>query len=190
MLSIVYDEALTLPDEEFAIRRRRDKGEAGRRRARPDDYDARALPGNAVEKLREISRRCRAGEPIDANLLQWLGGALAAFLEQNSASLEEAMGLRYGRGGMPWWREEATRRRDTALRKVADIFFADLGICARSREIAVLARRYAASTWRFDSAQDEMPPIYRGTPREGLWDAFKSGAAMPLGERQIRNIVG
>jgi hypothetical protein len=35
-----------------------------------------------------------------------------------------------------------------------------------------------------------MPPRYRGTEREFVWRAFKSGAPMPLGERQLRNIVG
>jgi hypothetical protein len=34
-----------------------------------------------------------------------------------------------------------------------------------------------------------MPPAYAGTPKEFLWQAFQSGAPMPLGERQLRNIV-
>lgn len=188
MASIVYDEAPRLRTSKIATHERWREPATGEND--PVDRQARAFPGNSVEKLREISRRCQSGEAIDTNLSQWLGRALAAFLEQNTDSLEEAMGLRYGRGGMPWWREEATRKRDAALRKVAGGFFADLGTCARSREIAALAQRYAATAWRFDNAQDEMPPIYRGTPREDLWVAFKSGAAMPLGERQIRNIVG
>jgi hypothetical protein len=35
-----------------------------------------------------------------------------------------------------------------------------------------------------------MPEHYAGTPKELLWRAFSSGATMPIGERQIRNIVG
>jgi hypothetical protein len=35
-----------------------------------------------------------------------------------------------------------------------------------------------------------VPDAYAGTPREYLWRAFSSGAAMPLSERQVRNIVG
>jgi hypothetical protein len=34
-----------------------------------------------------------------------------------------------------------------------------------------------------------MPVDYAGTAHEQLWLAFKSGAAMPLGERQLRTIL-
>ena len=50
-------------------------------------------------------------------------------------------------------------------------------------------RRYAASTWRFDRNNDDMPAHYAGTPKECLWRAFKSSAPMPIGERQLRNIL-
>ena len=41
----------------------------------------------------------------------------------------------------------------------------------------------------FDRNRDEMPQAYQRTPKEWIWLAFKSGAAMPLGERQLRNIL-
>jgi hypothetical protein len=34
-----------------------------------------------------------------------------------------------------------------------------------------------------------MPGRYRGTAKESLWRAFKSGAPMPLGERRLRSIL-
>jgi hypothetical protein len=34
-----------------------------------------------------------------------------------------------------------------------------------------------------------MPETYEGTPLEFLWRAFKSGAPMPIGERQLRRIL-
>jgi hypothetical protein len=34
-----------------------------------------------------------------------------------------------------------------------------------------------------------MPERYAGTQNEYLWRAFKSGAAMPISERQLRNIL-
>jgi hypothetical protein len=46
-----------------------------------------------------------------------------------------------------------------------------------------------ASAWRIDRNYEDMPPAYAGTPKEFLWQAFQSGAPMPLGERQLRNIV-
>ncbi len=52
------------------------------------------------------------------------------------------------------------------------------------------AVRYAASAWRFDRERDAMPERYKGTQTECLWRAFKSGATMPIGVRQLRNILG
>ena len=142
-----------------------------------------------AQRLQEIARRCQHGEPLDRHLSRWLGTALDAYLERTSESLEEALGLRYGRGGVPWWREAAIRQRDAALRKMASEFFADLPLCARSQRIAELATRYAATAWRTDRDAEGMPPSYAMTVREPLWAAFRSGATMPLGERQIRNII-
>ncbi|HJS33274.1 MAG TPA: hypothetical protein VJ924_14870 [Alphaproteobacteria bacterium] len=62
-------------------------------------------------------------------------------------------------------------------------------ISARANHVRTLATRYAASAWRFDRDRDQMPPHYSGTPMEMLWRAFKSGAPMPIGERQLRNIL-
>ena len=142
-----------------------------------------------AERLEEIARRCQAGEPLDPRHSFWLAKAIDSYLGKAATSLEEALGLRYGRGGVPWWREKALRDRDAALRELADEFFADLSICNRSREIATLALRYSASTWRHDRDGRNMPDAYAGTPREYLWRAFSSGATMPLSERQVRNIV-
>ena len=59
----------------------------------------------------------------------------------------------------------------------------------QAQEIWTAARRYAASTWRFDRDNDAMPAHYAGTSKECLWRAFKSRAPMPIGERQLRNIL-
>lgn len=152
--------------------------------------DSVHAPGSPVVRLREIARRCESCEPLDANLSVWLGTILKDFLERETSSLEEILGLCYGRGGMPWRRAEAMRDRDAALRALAGNFFATRSPCTRSREIAILADRYGASAWLIDRKSANMPECYTGTHREYLWRAFKSGAAMPLGERQIRNILG
>lgn len=147
------------------------------------------LSGSPVVRLREIARLCESCEPLDPGLSQWLGEVLKTYLELETASLEEIMGLCYGRGGLPWRRAEAMRERDAALRALAERFLPGLSPCARSREIATLAKRYGASAWQIDREYAEMPEHYAGRPQEFLWRAFKSGATMPLGERQIRNIV-
>lgn len=147
-------------------------------------------PRTPVERLREIARRCLNGEPLEATQSRWLGGALESYLEKDTSSLEEALGLRYGRGGVPWWREAALRVRDEALREMARTCFPDnIGPCGRSQAMAEMAARYAATAWRTDRLRHTMPESYAGTPKAFLWRAFRSGAAMPLGERQIRNIT-
>ncbi len=81
------------------------------------------------------------------------------------------------------------RKRDAALRELAQRCHAELSISAQSRQISRRCDRYAASAWRFDRNRQEMPLAYQRTPKEWIWRAFKSGAAMPLGERQLRNIL-
>lgn len=148
------------------------------------------IPDTPVTRLREIARRCLNGEMLDVSHSQWLGDALDSYLAKEAGSLEEALGLRHGRGGVPWWREAALRERDAALRAMAESCFADdISPCCRSQAMADMARRYAATAWRADRVRSVMPVHYAGTAKEFLWRAFRSGAAMPLGERQIRNIT-
>ncbi len=139
--------------------------------------------------LREIALRCRSCEPLDEDDSQWLGRALQDFLNRNCQSIEDALGLKFPHGGIPWWREEENRMRDAALRELAERFYGDLSPCAKAREIQTIANRYAASAWRHDRNREEIPRHYAGTPHDLLWRAFKSGAVMPLGERQLRNIL-
>ncbi len=143
-----------------------------------------------IESLREISRRCQASEPLDEELARWLGDALEQFLAHSCRTIDEAFGLCFPQGGVPWWLEEAIRGRDAALRALAARLDPDLSTTARAREVRTMTVRYAASAWRHDRERDDMPAPYAGTPKEQLWRAFKSGAAMPLGERQLRTILG
>ncbi len=143
----------------------------------------------SIDNLREIVGRCFDGKPLDGDLADWLGEAIDGYLTRQFRTLEEALGLIFPRGGIPWWREEAIRERDAALRYLAETFFDEFARGMQAHEIGSAARRYAASAWRFDQDNDEMPAHYARTPKECLWQAFKSGAAMPIGERQLRNIL-
>ncbi len=143
-----------------------------------------------IETLREISHRCLAEQPLNEEQSRWLGESLRNFLDHRSTSVDDAMGLHFPRGGVPWWREEAIRSRNDALRELADRFFGALSPSARAREIWTLATRYGASAWRFDRERREPPAQYRGTPKQYLWEAFASGAVMPICRRQLRTILG
>jgi len=143
-----------------------------------------------IESLREICRRCQAAEPLDEELARWLGEALEQFLAHSCRTVDEAFGLCFPQGGVPWWLEEAIRNRDEALRALAAELDPSLSTTARAREVRAMTLRYAASAWRHDRERDEMPPAYAGTPKEQLWRAFRSEASMPLGERQLRTILG
>jgi hypothetical protein len=139
-----------------------------------------------IDRLRMACRRCL--DDGDDQLV-WLGRSLNEFLTQRCRSLDEALGLQVGRGGIPWWREEANRKRDAALRELAARHLLEHSVTAQARQVHVLSVRYAASAWRFDRDRPSMPPHYAGTPHEWLWLAFSSGAPMPIGERQLRNIL-
>lgn len=142
-----------------------------------------------IERLRMVSDLCQEGKPMDENLASWFGACLKNFLERRTETFEEAFGLPSCRGGVPWWKEERMRRRDQALRELVQGLDSGRPVGATAREIHQMSVRYAASAWRFDRDRDEMPASYEGTPREYLWQAFQSGAPMPLGERQLRNII-
>ena len=143
-----------------------------------------------INNLREISERCHDGEPLDPSLSNWLAESLDRFLCHECTSIDDALGLRQPRGGVPWWLVEAMYRRDDALRDLAEVVADDQSLSIRSREVRRLTIRYAASAWRHDQDRETMPASYRGKSREHMWKAFKSGAPMPLGEHQLRNILG
>ena len=143
----------------------------------------------AIERLRQVSDLCQEGKPMDEGLASWFGDCLKDFLERRTESFEEAFGLPSCRGGVPWWKEERMRRRDAALRDLAHGLSDGRPVGALAREIHVMAKRYGGSAWRIDRERAGMPAAYEGTLKQHLWEAFQSGAPMPLGERQLRNII-
>ena len=144
----------------------------------------------AIKNLREIRERCHDGAPLDPSLSHWLAESLDRFFGHRCHSIDDALGLRQPRGGVPWWLIESMYARDGALRDLAALVAEGAALSIQAREVRRITVRYGASAWRHDRERDEMPARYRGTPRELVWQAFKSGAPMPLGERQLRNILG
>jgi hypothetical protein len=142
-----------------------------------------------IKNLREIAQLARTGGALPPELGLWLERSLREFLDHRCHSLDEAVGLRFAKGGVPWWLEEGMRARDSALRELAARFLGGLSTTARAARIHTWSERYAAANWPADRVQEEMPRNYAGTAKEWLWRAFKSGAPMPLGERRLRSIL-
>ncbi len=145
---------------------------------------------SAINNLREINEKCRDGEPLDPSLSRWLAERLDRFLDHECTSIDDALGLRQPRGGVPWWLIEAMYERDRALRDLADMVAGGYSLTARAREVRRRTVSYAGSAWRHDRACEAMPASYRNKAHEFIWRAFKAGAPMPLGERRLRNILG
>ena len=141
------------------------------------------------KNLRTILEKCASGEPLSLEEAAWLACALQNYFERRCRTLDEAFGLLRPKGGVSWWLADAIGERNRVLLELADRFYPDLPTSARAKEIAQLALRYAAANWPIDREHIEMPEYYSGSPRQFLWLAFKSGAAMPLCERQLRNIL-
>ena len=143
----------------------------------------------SIQNLWEISSLCRTGEHLPPELSHWLGETLHEYLNRRAPSLEDAMGLKYPRGGVPWWAEVAIVKRDMALREMGESCSAESSQAAKTRLIRTLSVRYAATAWLRDREKEDMPEHYRGKPKEYLWRAFKSGATMPLTDRHLRTIL-
>jgi hypothetical protein len=144
----------------------------------------------SIQNLREIRSLCHTGEHLPPELSHWLGTMLNEFLDQRAPSLDDAMGLKYPRGGVPWWAEEAIVTRDRTLREMSNnCFSVELSRSAKANLIRTLSVRYAATAWLRDRENEDMPEHYMGKPKEYLWRTFKSGAAMPLSERHLRTIL-
>ena len=143
----------------------------------------------AINNIRVLAELCRNREPLPDAVASWLSSSLQSFLDQRSASLNDAFGVRNARGGIPWRVEASIRIRDGALRALAVAYLGDLSKSAKADRLHRLSVRYATSRWRFDRDHQEMPTTYCGTPQAFLWQAFKSGATMPLGVRQLRTIL-
>jgi hypothetical protein len=81
------------------------------------------------------------------------------------------------------------RKRDMALRQLADRLHAGLSVSAQAKIIRIASIRYGGSAWLRDRTLGAMPANYAGREHEWLWRAFASGAPMPIGERQLRHVL-
>ena len=144
-----------------------------------------------IDRLRDLSTHCRRGEPLPPDLAGWLAAGIERFLGREAKDLDGALGLIQAQGGIPWWREDAIRRRDQALRRLWQSACPGAGITARARRVAELLKRGATVTAHDPVAMDEARRVlgdaigYAPTPETALtgadallvvteWKAFRS----------------
>ena len=108
----------------------------------------------------------------------WISGALA----QGAGVEGEAKG---GQNGV----RQAARQRDAALRELAARYYPGLQRSAQANQIRRLTVHYATNGWSRDRRLAAPPPHYADSPHELLWCAFRAGAPLPIGERQLCRIL-
>ncbi len=59
---------------------------------------------DTLDNLRQVACRCLTDEPLGRDLSTWLGEALDSYLTRQARTIEEALGLIFPQGGVPWWR--------------------------------------------------------------------------------------
>ena len=72
-----------------------------------------------IQQLQEIAKIYLSGKPLNPKHARRLDSALNKYLSRHARPIGHAMGLGSARGGVPWWMEEAMRKRDQALHKLA-----------------------------------------------------------------------
>jgi hypothetical protein len=114
---------------------------------------------------------------------------MASTLIFSGTPLDLALGVRPGVGHHAPATVIAIAERDTLLREIATMFFPDLSVETRSREIAVAWRRYEAAGWARDRSADACPPRLRGRLGECLW-RLQQVWPHPIRQRRLRDILG
>ena len=144
---------------------------------------------HAIAALDAVRECCQTEQPLPPELGDWLAGSIEKFLTKECDDLNESFGIVQAHGGVPWWLERGIRQRDEALRELARLYFPGLTVSAQAAHIRRLAQRYEGTAWPRDARSGDMPRRYSGTPQAYLWEAFKSGARMPVSERHLRTLL-
>ena len=133
-----------------------------------------------IDWIRELLTVAESGEL--GELGDWLAPRLDDYLTnaQNGTTLDQALRLATSPGQAPWWRFEAQRARDNAIRRLADQHFSSLDLNGQADAIIKAIGRYRNSRWRFDKFKGCVPENYADTRSEHLYTVLrKGGGAAP-----------
>lgn len=116
----------------------------------------------------------------------WMAARLKNYFDADdeSARLDEALGLIPGPGQEHWRSVERRAERDAAIRALAR---ETDGNAVQIREMIL---RYSGSAWSRDRALSACPARYEGTQRQHLFKAFKvADGDVPISAKQLRRIL-
>ena len=140
------------------------------------------VPLEAVAKLRAF-----AVDPSDTHVAAWVATRIAEYLEHaaEGRTLDEALGLKPGRGEASWWRLEAMKARDAAIKRFAQPF-ADEPVAEQARRVLVAADRYRRGRWRFDQGGEGR---YDDPQTQALYRLMTATRGRVPGERTVRDVL-
>lgn len=143
-----------------------------------------ADPLDVIADLCAFTERQHApGSPearIADRLRPWLDGGAAGGM-----TLEEALGLKPERGGAPWWVLEARRKRDAAIRALAQPFETE-SFSEQARRVLSAAGRYRKVRWKRDRARDA---DYRDPRNRALRDLLSATDGQVPSDRTVRGVL-
>ena len=148
----------------------------------------RRSPGSMSAEV-DLLRRIAARRETEADRLI-LADRIRTYLQSapDGLTLDSAFGLIARSGEHRWWRTEALRTRDAAIRALAAAFYPDRSHAKQAAEIRAALLAYRTTTWRFDRCLTEPPARYLGTAREIMFDCMRACDVVPS-ERQVRRIL-
>ncbi|MGE3777271.1 MAG: hypothetical protein AB7F89_08815 [Pirellulaceae bacterium] len=89
---------------------------------------------------------------------EWLADALRRYIDEaaDGITLDEVLGVATPRGGRPWWKAEALRRRDESIARLRNLVPAN-GFRSEALAIRAAAIRYRRTRYRSAPADDTDP---------------------------------
>ncbi|HVW69192.1 MAG TPA: hypothetical protein VHB68_09465 [Steroidobacteraceae bacterium] len=139
-------------------------------------FEARVTGAAAIACLRAIAARLIEREDVDA---AWFAAALQEYTTgaRFGSTLDDAFGVRPGRGETPWWEAEALAQRTALLRAIRGRHFPTLTARRAAEKIAAAATRYEAARWRRHRAYTTPPADILGTLTADLFTLLRLGPA-------------
>jgi hypothetical protein len=121
--------------------------------------------------------------PIGEDFLRYLDA-------KGGLTIEDALGIKPGAGGDPWWQTESREEMYAALCRAADMIAPGASVSTAADRLRQVIVRYRSTSWHRDQALDEIPARYAGRPESEMCFAFHAaGGFVPESSSRLRWIL-